>query len=198
MVVLVVSGLCLGLGRLGADAAAAARARTAADAAALAGAVDGEVAARSIAADNGGELTAYRREGSDVEVTARVGRSEAVARARAPGTSGAVPTGATVGLRPEMRQAIARAEALLGRPVPITSGWRSPAKQQALWENRHRNRYPVAPPGTSKHELGLAIDVPLSFVPHLLAVAADAGLCQPLPGTDPVHFEWCASGPGRP
>ena len=53
------------------------------------------------------------------------------------------------------------------------------------------NPYPVAPPGTSLHESGLAVDVPLGFVPTLLAVAADAGLCQPLPETDPVHFEPC-------
>jgi D-alanyl-D-alanine dipeptidase len=43
----------------------------------------------------------------------------------------------------------------------ITSVYRSHAKQQALYERwlRGQNAYPVAVPGTSKHELGLAMDV---------------------------------------
>lgn len=197
VVVFVVGMLCVGLGRLGADATTAAIARTAADAAALAGIAGGEEEAREIARANGGEVVGYRVDGAEVEVVARVGTAEAVARATRP--VGVAGGGApVVGLAPEMRAAIARAEALLGQPVPITSGWRSPAKQQALWDNRHANPYPVARPGTSSHERGLAIDVPLRFVPHLAAVASDAGLCQPLPRSDPVHFEWCASVAGRP
>src|SRR5437667_433732 len=50
----------------------------------------------------------------------------------------------------------------------------------------------AAPPGESMHERGLAIDVPLDFVPRLLAVAARVGLCHPYAATDPVHFEMCA------
>jgi hypothetical protein len=90
-----------------------------------------------------------------------------------------------------MAAAIARAGALLGEPVPITSGWRSRAQQAALWARRATNPYPVARPGTSMHERGLAIDVPRSFVAALRSVAAAAGLCQPLPVSDPVHFELC-------
>ena len=41
------------------------------------------------------------------------------------------------------------------------------------------------------HERGLAIDVPRTFVATLRAVAAAVGLCQPLPVSDPVHFELC-------
>jgi hypothetical protein len=95
------------------------------------------------------------------------------------------------GLAPAMLGAIARAEQLLGRELPIASGRRTEAEQRRLWEARHANPYPVAPPGTSMHEQGLAIDIPAGFVATLLAVAADAGLCRPLPGTDPVHFELC-------
>jgi LAS superfamily LD-carboxypeptidase LdcB len=90
-----------------------------------------------------------------------------------------------------MVAALARAEQLLGQAVPITSGYRSPAKQRALWENRASNPYPVAAPGTSMHERGLAVDVPLTFVPRLERVAASAGLCHPFPQADPVHFEVC-------
>jgi hypothetical protein len=49
----------------------------------------------------------------------------------------------------------------------------------------------VARPGSSAHERGLAIDVPASFVPVLLTVAQDVGLCHPYPVADPVHFELC-------
>ncbi|MDP8992137.1 MAG: M15 family metallopeptidase, partial [Actinomycetota bacterium] len=83
---------------------------------------------------------------------------------------------------------------LLGGAVPVTSGFRSRAEQVALYANRASNPYPVAVPGTSRHEMGQAVDVPLSFVPRLLSVAAQVGLCQPYPRTDPVHFELCARG----
>ena len=41
------------------------------------------------------------------------------------------------------------------------------------------------------HERGLAVDVPSAFVPELVAVALQTGLCQRYPRTDPVHFELC-------
>ena len=59
-----------------------ARAQTAADAAALAGARAGEDAAGAMAEADGGELTSYVSRGDDVEVVVRVGRSSATARAR--------------------------------------------------------------------------------------------------------------------
>jgi hypothetical protein len=61
---------------------ARARASTAADAAALAGAAEGEAAARQLAAANGAELVEFRREGEEVVVRVRVGAVEAEARAR--------------------------------------------------------------------------------------------------------------------
>jgi len=90
-----------------------------------------------------------------------------------------------------MRAALARAEQLLGHPVPITSGYRSTEAQAALYVNRTANPYPVAAPGSSMHERGLAIDVPADFVPRMLEIASRAGLCQPYPGDDPIHFEVC-------
>jgi LAS superfamily LD-carboxypeptidase LdcB len=91
-----------------------------------------------------------------------------------------------------MLAALARADGLMGRPVPVVSGLRTRAEQQALWDRRHTNPYPVARPGTSDHERGLAVDVARADVPSLLAVAAAAGLCQPLPDSDPVHFVVCS------
>lgn len=175
------------LGDLGARAVASARARTAADAAALAGAAEGPAAAEALARANGADRAGVAGGIGDATVTARIGEAGAVARAEAPSPDRA----ATTGLTPAMRAAVARAEALLGTPVPVVSGWRSRAEQEALWAARHSNPYPVAPPGTSMHERGLAIDVPATFVPRLRTVALAAGLCQPLPVSDPVHFELC-------
>jgi hypothetical protein len=180
-----------------------ARAQTAADAAALAGAAAGEGPARDLAADNGGELLVYERSGDEVTVRVRVGGAGAWARARATGRSvesagGSGPatplsgSGDRAGLAPAMLAALARVDALLGRPVPVVSGLRTRAEQRALWDRRHANPYPVARPGTSDHERGLAVDVARSAVPDVVAVADRGGLCQPLPDTDPVHFVLCA------
>lgn len=64
------------------------------------------------------------------------------------------------GLEPWLRP---YAEALISVFPPgtftVTSVRRSRSEQLRLWNNRHRNPYPVAPPGTSKHELGRAWDM---------------------------------------
>lgn len=193
VLVLAVGGLVLGLGRLGGAAADVARARTAADAAALAGAADGEDAAQRLASDNDGELVAFRRDGAEVEVRVSVGRATATARAVAEGVgSFGAAVGSMAGLAPEVQAALDEAARLLGVPaVPITSGWRSTAAQAALYANRAANPYPVARPGTSAHERGTAVDVPRAFADRLDAVSARTGLCRPWPETDPVHFELC-------
>jgi hypothetical protein len=102
-------------------------------------------------------------------------------------------SGRRAGLAPAMLAALGRADALLGHAVPIASGLRTRAQQQALWDRRATNPYPVARPGTSDHETGLAVDVPRRAVPEVLGVAAAAGLCRPLPDTDPVHFVVCGT-----
>jgi D-alanyl-D-alanine carboxypeptidase/Putative Flp pilus-assembly TadE/G-like len=178
-----------------------ARARTAADAAALAGAADGERTAREVAAANGADLLEIERNGDEVVVQVRVGEVEAYARAR--GTRRPVDVGAggpaggaggrRAGLAPAMLAALARADGLLGHPVRVVSGLRSRSEQEALWARRGTNPYPVARPGTSDHERGLAIDVPRADVADLRRVARAAGLCQPLPTTDPIHFIVCGT-----
>jgi len=191
--------LFVGLGPMGEALAHRAQARTAADAAALAGAAEGEEAARSMAEANGTELVGFRSDGDEVLVEVTIAGVNAHSRARRyqppppslPTVGGQPGRGGRAGLAPTMLAALAVADHLLGQPVPVASGYRSRSQQLALWERRHSNPYPVAPPGRSKHERGLAVDVPRGFVDDLLAVAADAGLCQPLPDTDPVHFELC-------
>lgn len=46
-----------------------------------------------------------------------------------------------------------------GVPAQVTSGVRTYKQQYALWRRRAYNPYPVAYPGTSDHELGLAVDL---------------------------------------
>jgi hypothetical protein len=183
------------------------QARTSADAAALAGAASGEDAARRLARANGGELLSFSTEdgGGRVVVRVRVGGVTAYASARATrpargggavvgaGAATGAGTGDRAGLAPAMLGALARADALLGREVPVASGLRTRAEQEALWARRASNPYPVARPGTSDHETGLAVDVPRGFVDDLVPVAPAAGLCQPLPESDPVHFVVCGT-----
>lgn len=193
LTIVLVGVIVILLGRMGGAATSRAGARNAADAAALAGAAAGRTAADELARANGAELISFSEVGLDTEVRVRLGPAEAVARARRSGDrdGGGAGAGATKGLAASLRAALARAEQLLGRPVPITSGYRSTAAQAQLYANRESNPYPVAAPGSSMHEKGLAIDVPADFVDDLLAVAPKAGLCQPYPGDDPIHFEVC-------
>ena len=191
LLVVMLAGLGFGLGRLGGLVNTRAAAQSAADAAALAGAAAGEGAARELAAANGAEVRRLERDDGEVEVEVRIGRVTAVARAAGAGGVGGGVRAA--GLVPELRAALVQAGRLLGAPVPITSGWRSTATQQRLYDARRANPFPVARPGTSMHERGRAVDVPRSFVARLAAVAPAVGLCHPWPETDPVHFELCAS-----
>jgi uncharacterized membrane protein len=59
-----------------------AQARTAADAAALAGAAEGRSGAQAVADANGAVLESFASLGDDVEVRVRVGSTHATARAR--------------------------------------------------------------------------------------------------------------------
>lgn len=71
----------LGLSRFAGGLSDRARARTAADAAALAGARDGEDGAARVAEDNHALLEQYVARSHEVEVTVRVGQERATARA---------------------------------------------------------------------------------------------------------------------
>ncbi len=92
-------------------------------------------------------------------------------------------------LAPTMKVAMARAEDLMGAGIQLNSAYRTVAYQAALCA---RVSGPCAPPGQSMHNFGLALDV--GNWPQLLRVAAKAGLCQPLPSNDAVHFS-PAGGP---
>lgn len=77
----------------------------------------------------------------------------------------------------------------LGFDARVTSGYRSTRKQAWLY-NRWINGlqdYPVAPPGTSDHEKGLALDVVSTNTDKLVSLLASVGLTWAGP-SDPVHF----------
>lgn len=98
--------------------------------------------------------------------------------------------GNTQGENTRFLQDLARLAGYEGKPVQINSGFRSRAKQAELYANRASNPNPVAPPGSSLHEQGLAADgtvggVPLGTLPP--KVLAMFGLA-PVPG-DPVHVQ---------
>jgi uncharacterized membrane protein len=81
VVILVAAGAMLLLAHIGLLAVRRAEARTAADAAALAGAAEGRDAADAVAQANGAVLESYVALGNTVEVRVRVGSTHATARA---------------------------------------------------------------------------------------------------------------------
>lgn len=85
LAVLIAGGAMLVLVHLGTLAVHRAQARTAADAAALAGAAEGRSAADQVAARNGAVIESYSSSGDDVELRVRIGTSHATARARREG-----------------------------------------------------------------------------------------------------------------
>ena len=123
----------------------------------------------------------------------------------APATAAAAPSGAMakaapgtyphltgdLDASPEMLQRLEALAAKRGQKFNVTSGHRSIEEQQRLWDNRHSNPFPVARPGTSRHQSGRACDVTVGGQPIQNVISAAelraAGLA-PLAG-DAVHVE---------
>lgn len=101
-------------------------------------------------------------------------------------------------LAPAMRRAarllLAVAPHLGATTTRVTSTRRSRAQQTQLYKNfvAGKAAFPAAPPGTSKHELGLAIDI---VVTPAAAQTALGQWWRAVGGTwggqfnDPIHFE---------
>jgi hypothetical protein len=93
--------------------------------------------------------------------------------------------------KPELLQRLEALAAKKGMKFHINSGHRSIAEQQRLWDNRHSNPLPVAPPGKSRHQSGTAADVSIGGRPIQAVISAAelraAGL-NPLAGDAP-HVE---------
>ncbi len=114
--------------------------------------------------------------------------------------------GSLDGLQPAFRARVEKMIAhvqSLGDTVTIVWGYRSTAEQTILWNNRASNPNPVARPGFSPHEAGLAVDlhfdgsVSRSAVGH---AAIDFGLRWGggFQHPDPPHFEWPGFIHGQP
>jgi hypothetical protein len=92
---------------------------------------------------------------------------------------------------PELLARLERLAAARGEHWTVTSGLRTHAEQQRLWDNRASNPFPVARPGTSIHEQGNSADVTINGRPIQDVVAAAdllrAGV-KPLAG-DAVHVD---------
>jgi len=72
----------------------------------------------------------------------------------------------------------------------ITSVLRTRAQQQALYDRylKGQNAYPVAVPGTSKHELGLAMDVTMPASVYAAAGALWKSWGGRWSPADEIHF----------
>jgi len=87
-----------------------------------------------------------------------------------------------------------------GVPFEITSTLRRPEEQAALYARRAANKYPVAPPGRSLHETGMAVDVTTAPMTRgvLTQILAKYGFQWAGP-KDQVHYRYvgAASDPFR-
>lgn len=89
-----------------------------------------------------------------------------------------------------IRRNLPRVARSLGFQARVTSAYRSTKKQAELYRRYQAGLqpYPVAPPGTSSHEKGLALDVVSTDTNKLVALLTSAGLSWAGQG-DPVHFQ---------
>jgi len=76
--------------------------------------------------------------------------------------------------------------------ITLTSAWRSAAQQYLLYQWKARGSCgqtnPVATPGTSNHEGGIAIDTP--YYDFWASKLTAYGWIYPMPVADKVHFEF--------
>jgi hypothetical protein len=117
---------------------------------------------------------------------------------------GAVPDGTTVfdddvpgvaNLDPDLLAALRRAATDAGIAFGVDSGWRSPAYQRHLlreavakYGSRAQAARWVAPPKSSAHVSGDAVDVGSAAAAWLAEHGAAYGLCQ-IYGNEPWHYE---------
>lgn len=88
------------------------------------------------------------------------------------------------------KQALQRAIQDRGQTMQVNSAYRTIAQQMLLYNDRFNNPNPVAPPGASNHQTGLAIDIedPTGWEVYLMRYG-----WNPLPGDRP-HFDYQGGG----
>ena len=88
------------------------------------------------------------------------------------------------------KHALQRAIQDRGQTMQVNSAYRTIAQQMLLYNDRFNNSNPVAPPGASNHQTGLAIDIEdaTGWEVYLMRYG-----WNPLPG-DPPHFDYQGGG----
>lgn len=89
-------------------------------------------------------------------------------------------------LQPQAKVALAKAMRERGVALQLNSGYRTIVQQQILYNQRHLNSNPVAYPGNSNHQSGVALDIeePRAWDPFLIKHG-----WHPL-AKDPPHFDF--------
>lgn len=104
-------------------------------------------------------------------------------------------SGVDAALADRIRQLASILLSQYGTTLHVVSGLRTYGQQASLYANRASNRNPVAAPGTSKHEKGLAVDITLSGGRANISTAGAIGESLGLTWggrfskPDPGHFE---------
>jgi hypothetical protein len=161
LVIVLAGGAVVLLGRVGQAAVERARAVSAADAAALAGAANGTDAAAEAAEANGARVRRYEDIDGDTRVRVSLGGAEASARARRTNGGVAPPPGRD-GAAPALLAALARADQVLGTRVLVTT----------------------------VHRGGLEASVGPAWADRLASTGPQTGLCRPTPDA-PLRFGLC-------
>ena len=108
------------------------------------------------------------------------------------GLSGKSLSGVSPGLAQALQSAAAEYHQITGKTVEVTSAVRDSAKQAQLYQDyiSGKSPFPAAPPGRSKHEQGLAVDVSRAVAEELdrMGLLKKYGLSRPV-ANDPVHIE---------
>jgi hypothetical protein len=96
------------------------------------------------------------------------------------------------GLNNNLVAAIQRIELHLGREVPLVTAFRSYNEQSCLYNRYAGTGQPVASPGTSNHERGMAVDVDRTWLnsSNYRDIFRQYSLCENV-SNDPGHFEIC-------
>ena len=112
------------------------------------------------------------------------------------GLTGKPLSGVSTGLAQALQMAAAEYNQITGKTVEVTSAVRDSAKQAELYQAyvEGRSKFPAAPPGTSKHERGLAVDISQAVADDMdrMGLLKKYGRARPV-ANDPVHLEVSAA-----
>jgi hypothetical protein len=98
-----------------------------------------------------------------------------------------------------LTQAATEYNSITGKTIRVTSGKRSREEQAELYQKymSGQSKFPAAPPGKSKHELGNSVDISQADADAMagMGLLAKYGLGRPVAG-DPVHIEKISAADG--